>query len=124
MNSLIIGIHLATGHFGAPANLDLQSVTPGVYLRSESGLTVGAFRNSVGRNSAYAAWTWSTRDEVWSITVGGATGYPKAPVTPLIIPSVRVSLGVDSGWAARISYLPKPNKNGAHGLHLSLERKL
>lgn len=121
---MALGLHLATAHFGAPAKLDLQSTTPGVYLRSEAGLTIGAFRNSVARNSAYAAWTWSTRDEVWSITAGGVTGYPNKSISPLLVPSVRLQFGEGFSWATRVSYLPKADRHGAHGLHLSLERRM
>ena len=122
---VVLGLHLATAHFGAPAGSDLQSTTPGVYLRSAAGLTVGAYVNSHGKGSAYAAWTWSTADGRWSITAGGVTGYPRARVSPLLAPSLRLPLGdAAPGWAARIAYLPKPHSDGAQGLHFSLERAL
>lgn len=125
LTPVVLGLHLATAHFGAPANLDLQSATPGVYLRSAAGLTVGAYVNSYGRGSAYAGWTFSTADGRWSITAGAVTGYPRAAVSPLLVPSVRLPLGDWApSWAARIAYLPKPHSDGAQGIHLSLERSL
>jgi hypothetical protein len=125
LTPVIIGLHLATAHFGAPASAELNSVTPGVYMRTADGLTLGAFRNSHGAGSAYVAWTWSTADGRWSITAGGVTGYPRASVSPLLAPSVRLPLGdIAPGWVARLAYLPKPHSDGAHGLHLSIERNL
>lgn len=126
---IVIGLHLATAHFGQPADLQLQAATPGIYLRSAAGLTVGAYHNSQGAASAYAGWTWSTADGRWSITAGAVTGYPRAKVSALLAPSVRLPLAgvlgdAATGWAARLAYLPKPHSRGAHGLHLSLERAL
>lgn len=125
LTPVIIGMHLATAHFGAPAGSELSAASPGIYMRSAAGLTLGAHRNSHGLGSAYAAWTWSTADGRWSITAGGVTGYPRARVSPLLVPSVRLPLSsVSPSWAARIAYLPKPHSDGAHGLHLSFERNL
>lgn len=123
MDALILGLHLATAHFGAPANAHFQNVNPGIYLRTEQGLTLGAYRNSNNRHSNYVAWTWSTADGRWSITAGAVTGYPRYPVSPLLVPSVRIPFSnVPGGWAARIAYLPKPHNRGASGMHFSVER--
>lgn len=118
----LIGLHLATAHFGAPADAHLQSQTPGIYLRTAAGLTLGHYRNSHGLPSTYAGWTWSTADGRWAITAGAVTGYPRARVSPLLVPSARLPLGEGRrDWALRIAYLPKPHSDGAQGLHLSLE---
>lgn len=124
--ALILGLHLATAHFGSATAAQLQGSNPGIYLRTDAGLTLGAYRNSHGLRSSYAGWTWTTDDGRWSLTAGGVTGYPRARVSPLLVPSLRVPLVGDgaTGWAARISYLPKPHSDGAQGLHLSLERAL
>ena len=125
LTPVIIGLHLATAHVGAPAGTDLNSATPGVYLRTAAGLTLGAFRNSHERGSAYAAWTWTTADGRWSITAGGVTGYPSAKLSPLLAPSLRIGLGaLAPNWAARITLLPKARTDGAYGIHLSTERAL
>lgn len=123
--TFILGLHLATAHFGAPAGANLQSATPGIYLQAPSGLTAGAYRNSHGRPSTYVGYTWSTDDGRWSVTAGAVTGYPRARVWPLLVPSLRLPLADGPGaWAARVAYLPKPHSNGASGLHISLERSL
>ncbi len=110
------GVHLATTHRG---NAGLESSTPGLYVRHESGATAGGYRNSYGRWSTYAGWTWEAPGRYVAITAGAVTGYPAAKVMPLLVPSVRLPLGPVS---ARVSYIPKPVKSGtASGLHLSLE---
>lgn len=121
---VVLGLHLATAHFGAPPNLELQSITPGVYLRSAAGLTIGAYSNSEGRRSAYAAWTFSTSDEVWSITTGAVTGYERAKLLPLVVPSFKTAVPTIPNWAMRIAYLPKGRKDSAQGIHFGLERRL
>jgi len=79
----------------------------------KSGATVGAFRNSIGRNSGYAGWTWQAGP--FGLTAGAITGYPRAKVLPLLVPSYRLASGV------RISVVPNPF--GAAALHLSLEHQ-
>ncbi|MEY5099137.1 MAG: hypothetical protein RJA36_1856 [Pseudomonadota bacterium] len=126
LTPVVIGLHLATAHFNAPADANLQAATPGIYMRSAAGLTLGAYRNSHARLSTYAAWTWTTQDQRWAITAGAVTGYPRASVYPLLVPSLRLPIktlsGQRTGWAARLAYLPKPHSDGAQGLHLSVER--
>lgn len=121
---LVLGIHLATAHSSG----GMQGFNPGLYLRQDSGLTVGAYRNSYGRASAYAGWTFETADKRFALTVGAVSGYPAAPLMPVVVPSVRFALGQASGegaWAVRVSLLPKPPKEGsAAGVHLSIERGL
>lgn len=115
------GLHLATAHFGNAGGATLHSATPGIYLRTDAGLTLGAFRNSYARPSAYAAWTWETDDHRFALTAGAITGYQAARVMPLVAPSARIALG--QGFAARVVFFPKPIKHGhAAGLHLAIER--
>lgn len=118
--AFILGAHLLTAHFGSNAH-DLQSVTPGVYVQSACGPTAGAFRNSYGRASAYAGWTWTTDDGRFALTAGAVTGYPAAPVLPLLVPSTRLQLG--EGLSARLALLPRQVKGRSVGLHLSIERE-
>lgn len=118
--SLVLGAHLATAHVGSQAD-GLRFVTPGVYARLDSGLTVGAYSNSYGRGSVYAGWTVSTPDGRFSLTAGAVTGYPARSVLPLLAPSVRFDLG--DGYAARLAFIPKPPGVGrANGLHFMIER--
>lgn len=142
----VIGVHLLSLHsnptyvteadfFGRPLQAErFETVTPGVSLRLANGATFGAYRNSYGRGSAYAGWTFETADQRWALTVGAVTGYPGRPVAPLVVPSLR--LGLDAvgapGWSARIALIPKPPTHG-HGitrtegtaaLHIALEKAL
>lgn len=114
---LVLGLHLFTAHLGGHG---LEAVNPGVYVRTEDGLTAGVFRNSYCRTSAYAGLTLETADRRFALTVGGVTGYRTAKVMPLAVPSVRLPITGD--LAARLSFVPKLLKGGYAGLHLSVER--
>ena len=101
-----------------------ETVTPGAYVRLANGATFGAFRNSYGRGSAYAGYTFETADGRFALTVGGVTGYYGAAVQPLVIPSVQ--FGLDAlgapGWKARIALAPKPPRRASSAaLHLAVE---
>lgn len=98
----VIGLQLAAAHFGGGAS-SMEWATPGLYAMHASGATFGAYRNSQGRGSAFAAWTWQTESRRWAITVGAVTGYERARVLPLILPSVRVPIG---DVALRLSLVP------------------
>lgn len=117
--ALLVGIHLLTGHFASATASDLESVTPGIYVRTEAGATAGLYRNSNGKASAYLGWTWTTRDGRFALTAGGVTGYEGAPVYPLLVPSMAFEL--DQRWKLRLAALPKPHSHGAAGVHLSVE---
>lgn len=112
------GAHLATAHFGSVPHRKLESWTPGIYVRTDAGLTLGAYRNSHGDPSAYAAWTWQTDNRRYALTAGGVTGYTGAAVTPLLVGSARMP--ITHRTSLRIALLPKP-RNGAGGLHLAIE---
>ena len=77
--ALVIGVHIHTFHFDSqrdvPAAFRTTDSTPGLYVRTESGLTAGIARNSLRRTSFYLAKTWTTDDGRWSLTAGGITGY-------------------------------------------------
>ena len=118
-HALTFGAHLHTAHLGAQAG-QMQDSTPGLYLRTDAGLTLGHYRNSHGRPSSYAAWTWQTADQRFALTAGVVTGYPARRYSPLLVPSVRFAL-TDS-LAARIAYIPKPPRYGsAAGVHFAIE---
>jgi hypothetical protein len=116
----MIGLHVASLHSAAGfCNFD-----PGVYARWGSGFTVGAYRNSECRASAYAGMTWDkplTDRITGSITLGAVTGYRRAPVMPLMVPSVQIRL--DDAYALRVAFIPKVEKSGAHALHFMVERR-
>jgi hypothetical protein len=121
-----VGAHLVTAHFGGH---DLQPRTPGLYARADAGalrgLTGGVYRNSYARTSAYLGWTGQSDDRRFALTVGAVTGYPAAPVMPLLVPSARIPLSREPGGAAlRVAFIPKPVRHGtAAGLHLSVEQE-
>ena len=144
---VVLGAHLHTIHIGrekAPAGLRNSDSTPGLYVRSDSGLTAGIARNSLRRTSVYVAQTWTTSDGRWSLTVGAITGYqyrtvrgqhacgegqthfPAAPcefkhgktnavLRPLIAPSI--ALPAIGGISPRVVLLGK-------GVNVSLEMPL
>lgn len=128
LQGLTLGLHLATAHLSA----GLEPITPGIYVRTEAGLTVGAYRNSYGHLSEYAGWTW--QGDTFALTTGLVAGY-RGPsvktgeicaeqtcrftftehrrIVPLFVPSARFNLGEVTG---RISILPSPA-----AVHFSIE---
>ncbi len=107
----VIGVHIATYHDSGK----WSDFNPGVYVRTEDGLTAGIYRNSIRKTSVHAGYTWS-RPHAWgdvSLTAGVVTGYAQT-LGPLLVPSVRVG-------NLRLTLLPKSSPKGATGLHLSTE---
>lgn len=74
-----IGFHLYTPHFAedkdVPERLRNSDVTPGLYWRGDSGLTLGVVRNSLRRPAVYAAYTVQSDDKRWALSLGAITGY-------------------------------------------------
>jgi hypothetical protein len=127
---LVVGVHLASMHSEPtyPCDVDVtgrchyNNTNPGLYVRFSSGFTAGVYDNSYHDVSAYAGWTWQTADERFAVTAGGAVGYRRMPVMPVIIPSMRIPL--DDHWSARLSVVPKPSIPLRLAVaHLSIERK-
>lgn len=116
-NADTFGLHIGSQHYPAK---EWNNSNPGVYYRSDSGLTVGAYYNSHRRPSVYIGQQWST--ELWgfepSIAIGLITGY-KLPV--MVAPSIATpAIG---SIRARVAFLPKIEKSGSSVVHLMLERK-
>lgn len=82
----VTGINLATAH----ASGGYRSWTPGLYARSADGLTAGILRNSEGRWSVHAGWTWRTAAMglPLDLQAGAISGYRRAPVLPMASVSV------------------------------------
>ena len=139
-----VGVHLGSYHAHAPAGVPYNGVNPGLYARWASGLTLGAYRNSIRRNSVYAGWTITDAAERFGLTLGIVTGYDritsgqgdyravrcedatgcrevglKRVVLPMLVPSVRVSLSDRA--SARISAVLVKD---APAVHLSMEWRL
>jgi hypothetical protein len=108
-----LGLHLATAHQRG----GYQAATPGLYWRSAGGCTLGWLRNSEGTPSLYAARTW--QHGPWALTAGAISGYRSAPLSPLLVPSLRAPLA--HGLALRLSLIPKARRDGSSALHLSIE---
>lgn len=115
--SWILGLHLLTAHVSP----GYETFTPGAYVRHESGFTAGAYRNSIGRNSAYAGWTLETDDKRFAITAGAVTGYDRkceagmctghaGKIAPLLIPSMKLG-------PARLAVVPYKRP----AVHLAVE---
>lgn len=114
-----IGAHMGSIHF--PQN-DNNNFNPGLYYRSDEGWTGGFYYNSERRMSVYAGrtFTYSVHDWKFSATVGGVTGYQRAAVLPMLVPSIATPpIG---GERLRVAYIPRIEKDGAGVLHFMLER--
>lgn len=114
-----IGLHLGTAH----SQPGLCDANPGLYVVRPDGITAGVYRNSECRLSAYAGHTWRTSGRLsFGLTAGLVTGYRARTVGPLLVPSAALAISNDA--AVRLTYLPRAEKGGASGLHLSLEYRL
>jgi hypothetical protein len=111
------GVHVGSVHDRDGFN----NVNPGLYVRLDSGLTLGTVYNSERRQSYYAGWTWSAplheRVEA-SVTLGAITGY-ETGVLPMAVPSLAVAVGDNT--KLRVSWLQKVYKRGANAVHFSIE---
>lgn len=104
-----MGVNLVTAH----ASGGFRSWTPGLYARSDSGLTAGILRNSEGGASAHLSQTWRVQPLgiPLDLQAGAITGYRRAPLLPLATASVLVG-------QTRLVWIPGP-KGGA--MHLAAE---
>jgi hypothetical protein len=111
-----VGVHVGSKHW--PAR-DYRNFNPGIYARATNGLTVGLYRNSESRNSAYIGMTLQTPRAYLgmrpAVTIGAVSGY-RRPY--LLAPSVLF------GDHVRIVVLPKIEKDGAAIVSLMLEMPL
>lgn len=75
-----IGIHAASVH--AP-KLDYQNNDNwGFYIKTNAGLTLGAFHNTYSRPSFYGAYQWKAWGPV-DLALGAATGYAACSICPM-----------------------------------------
>lgn len=126
MIDLILGLHLLTYHSHQNYTIDgerpriahrFSGNNPGVYvLHRGTGLGAGAVRNSFGRWSTHASWTWQANRYV-DVSVGVITREGINDRTyPFVAPSLRIPL---EAYAARLTLLPG---KGVTSAHLSIER--
>lgn len=114
-----IGAHLGSYHFSG----DFNNFNPGVYVY-HNGWTAGTYYNSERRQSVYAGYTaeWQLSEQ-WSaaVTVGAITGYQRAAVLPMAVPSLRWSIPGALGTAVRVSFVPPVGKGSSAVVHASIE---
>lgn len=81
-----LGVNLVTAH----TTPGYRVWTPGLYLRSDAGLTAGILRNSEGSWGVHAGKMWHTQAMGLPIDLqaGLITGYKRAPVLPLATASI------------------------------------
>ena len=110
---LVLGLHLYTAHFTPSAGLNNN--TPGGYASCRS-VIVGAYFNSQRRTSLYVGYVFNNvGGSPFDAVIGAVTGYDRAPVMPLVLPSF--------AWrGVRLSVIPSIKALGVEGgLHLSYE---
>ena len=108
-----LGLHIGSQHFPAQ---EYNNFNPGAYYIHDNGATVGTYYNSERRQSVYAGWTWDSGP--WRLQVGAITGYERAKVLPVVMPSVAL------GHGFRLVMLPKVERNGSSVIHFMWETKL
>ncbi len=68
------GLHLRSVHVPAKAENETNNANYGLYVRTESGLVVGAYRNTHRRNSLYVGQSFNLYGP-FDAVLGGITGY-------------------------------------------------
>lgn len=99
MSGLLLG-PMMSYHFDRSKDFNEQNV--GLGYMSENGLLGGVYNNSYNKPSVYAGKNFSyPLNGLLSagVTVGGVTGYPAAPVLPMIVPELSANLGDDTKLA-------------------------
>lgn len=108
--SIVLGVTLLTPHAAPGFRMD----TPGVYAIVDDTVVIGEVRNSLGRGSFYAGGKIDGPFGT-DIVLGAITGYPTAPVIPL--------LTIGKAWGPlRAQFIPPTGKNAA-AVTFSLERR-
>lgn len=114
-----VGLHLGSWHETPGYN----NTNPGVYVY-HNGWTAGTYYNSERHQSYYAGYTFEhplfDGGVRLGATAGAITGYERAKVLPMVVPSVAVSIPAGLGSAARLSFIP-PIGGMPTVLHLSVE---
>jgi hypothetical protein len=99
-----------------------ESWNPGLFWRSSDGWIGGAYRNSVGRPTAFAGrvWTLAERGPIaGEVAAMAATGYPAAPVVPIASPLLAVR--ASDRATVRLGWIPRVGRwNPTHVVYLSV----
>lgn len=116
----VIGLHLVSWHDEPGYN----NHNPGVYVKSECGLTAGVYKNSVRKTTAYIGYTYDPPKLPFWASVAVATGYhseTRMRLTPIAM------IGIKSpqyeGFRFRLGYIPKiSGVNNVNVVHLMIEK--
>lgn len=117
-----IGLHLVSWHDEPGYN----NTNPGVYVKSECGLTAGVYKNSFSRVSVYGAYSYDPPKLPFWASAGFATGYAKIPGTNFRLSPIAI-VGLKSpqykGYLFRVGYIPKiGGVNNVNVVHLMIEK--
>ena len=114
MNELIIGVMLLSTHLGdMNVGAERTLTTPGVYVVAPSGLTAGAYRNTLRRTSLQLGYTYELSGG-WALSGGLVSGYPSTkrgwasdPTSkfPTVYAAVSYRFGC-SGVGGRVLWVP------------------
>jgi len=104
-----IGVNLGTLHFDP----GYENFNPGIYVTVDN-VSGGVYRNSFGDVSVHVGYVFrGLFGSPIDLLVGAVTGYPRASVLPLLLPSIKVG-------GFRFSLLLPVDKSSG-GVHLSYE---
>jgi len=144
LEGVVLGIHLVSAHL--PALNEQNNLNLGVSVRTESGLVVGVYKNTLGRTSVYAVKRLNLIGPL-DIDLGLATGYQKKTeyfdcsqqttnpdwttcwrtpgvsngyFIPVVSPSIRFS--EVAGVVPRIHFVPSIFSGKSSVFHLSIEK--
>lgn len=121
------GVHIGSSHY--PGGSYQNNFNPGVYLRTDDGITVGTYYNTLRRASVYAGYTYEIGP--LGLLGGVVTGYqPKLidgvsygqgkALTPMLALSLQLpALG---GFKPMLMLVP-PFKSSPAVLHLAFEHR-
>ena len=144
LSGFVLGLHMTSAHI--PMKEGYENFNPGIYARFASGVTVGTYANTLGKQTFYAGWT--VERGPLALTIGFACGYQrtktmgtcahsgfqlfqatcqydgrgtKAYLTPMLAPSVQ--LPEVRSVIPRLSYIPGL-AGSSNVFHLSVEKSL
>lgn len=138
----VIGVHTVSVHMERGEGRGWNNSNPGVYMRWDNGLTVGTYRNSLYKQSAYLGWTLVDKTDTLAVTLGVVSGYDKVVsrggrrefrcdngcrwvqvkevILPMVVPSVRI--GITQSLSLRLAVVATPKAPPA--AHLMVEYRL
>lgn len=128
LGAIAIGAHIGSVHI--PERDYQHNFNPGIYVRHESGIAGGIYRNTLGRTTVYGGY--NVKLGPVDVLAGAASGYQlkcqqecygvsNAKISPFIAPSYRLPIEI-IGVSPRVWLIPGYGRTSTV-LHLSLELK-